>query len=523
MPGKERLMYKKLHSLYCATKVESLEQVLMNDNVVSLKELLHRAGAIAWQTLYAHWPNCEQITICCGCGKNAGDGFVLAQLAKKQGLQVRVWAIEDLANLLPEVANEAAACQAAGIKIEPYQGQSELSCDVIVDALLGTGLNRNLDGRYLQLVQAINAAQAPVMSLDVPTGINANSGKILGAAVKAEMTLCFLLPKIGLFTDSGLSHAGRVLCDDLGIEQKHIELVAADASLLVSNMMKNLLAPRERHTHKGHYGHVLVIGGDYGMGGAVRMAAEAAMRVGSGLVSVATRPEHVNVVTTNRPEIMCYSVTSAEELKPLLDKATVIVIGPGLGKSTWSRELFAAVLECNKQLVIDADGLNLLSENPRQIKNAIFTPHPGEAKRLLIGALEQSEKSSADAIALTNSNDRFALARELQQYYSGVVILKGAGTIISPADGEIQSVCIAGNPGMATAGMGDVLSGVVGGLLAQGLTAAESAKLGVYAHALAGDMAAKKGGERGMLASDLFKYLRMLANPTPGSAQEDDK
>ena len=438
-------MYKRLQALYSVNKVKQLEQTLINDNVVSLKELLRRAGTVAWQTLYAHWPDCQQITICCGCGKNAGDGFVLAQLAKKQGLQVRVWAIEDLANLLPEVANEAAACQAAGIKIEPYQGQSELSCDVVVDALLGTGLNRNLDGRYLQLVQAINAAQAPVMSLDVPTGIDANSGKILGTAVVAELTLCFLLPKLGLFTDSGLNHSGRVLCDDLGVENKHIESVAADASLLVSSMMKDLLAPRDRHAHKGHYGHVLVIGGDYGMGGAVRMAAEAAMRVGSGLVTVATRPEHVSVVTTNRPEIMCHSVTNAAELKPLLDKATVVVIGPGLGKSNWSRELFAAVLECGKKLVLDADGLNLLSENPQPIENAIFTPHPGEAKRMLIGALQQSGKSSADAIALTNSNDRFALAKELQQFYSGVVILKGAGTIIAPAAAETQSVCIAGN------------------------------------------------------------------------------
>lgn len=262
----------------------------------------------------------------------------------------------------------------------------------------------------------------------------------------------------------------------------------------------NYLQPRQRDASKGNFGHVLIVGGDYGYSGAVKMAGEAALRTGAGLVSIATRPEHAIVINVNRPELMCHAVHSNEELAPLLEKATVVVIGPGLGRSAWAQKLLYLVLKSDKDVVVvDADGLNLLAEKPVQKSNWILTPHPGEASRLL-----------KKPIAVIQA-DRLSSAIELQKKYGGICVLKGAGSLII-GENEIPAICQAGNPGMATGGMGDVLSGVIGGLLAQGVPMLAAAKLGVLIHAMAGDLAAKEGGERGLLASDLMPYIRKLLN-----------
>ena len=254
-----------------------------------------------------------------------------------------------------------------------------------------------------------------------------------------------------------------------------------------------------KDSHKGHYGHVLIVGGDYGLPGAANMAAEAAIRVGAGLVSVATRPEHIAVISATRPEIMCYAIHAADNLTKLLERATVIIIGPGLGRSTWSEELFKTVVAANKPMLIDADGLYWLADYHLANQNWILTPHPGEAANLL--------STTNDAI----QSNRLMAATILQQQFGGVAVLKGSGTII--CDNQyLPAVCPYGNPGMASGGMGDVLSGVIGGLLAQGLTPEIAAKLGVLIHALAGDFAAKEG-ERGLIATDLMPYLRKLVNP----------
>jgi len=259
------------------------------------------------------------------------------------------------------------------------------------------------------------------------------------------------------------------------------------------------LPSRARDAHKGLFGHVLIIGGDYGMGGAVRMAAEAALRVGAGLVSVATRPEHVTTVNACRPEIMCHQVSKADDLDPLLMRATVVVIGPGLGQSDWAKNLLSKIVESKLPKVLDADALNLLSQNPTVLNHAILTPHPGEAARLLGITREQVQE------------DRLGAAAALQKRYQATVILKGAGTLIY-SENEV-AVCHAGNPGMATGGMGDVLSGVVGGLLAQGFDPDTAAEIGVFVHAAAADRAAEEGGERGLLPCDLMPHLRRLVNP----------
>lgn len=268
-------------------------------------------------------------------------------------------------------------------------------------------------------------------------------------------------------------------------------------NLAISDYL-HLLKPRKRDAHKGDFGHVLVIGGDYGMPGAVRMAAEAAARTGAGLVTVATRPEHIATVTATRPELLCYGIRKARDLLPLQKRATVIILGPGLGQTAWSNQIFNFTLKFQQPKIIDADALNLLAQSPQQADNWILTPHPGEAARLL------------KCDTTTIQQGRLAAAQALHTLYKGVIVLKGAGTIIC-ADPLNPGICHAGNPGMATGGMGDVLSGILGGLVAQGLSLQQASELGVCLHAVAGDMAAKNG-ERGLLASDLLPYLHKLVN-----------
>lgn len=264
------------------------------------------------------------------------------------------------------------------------------------------------------------------------------------------------------------------------------------------SQFSDYLKPRHRDMNKSDAGRVLVVGGNVGYSGAVRLAAEAALRVGAGLVSVATRKEHAFVLNATRPEIMCHAVESDKELELLMKNMDVIIVGPGLGQDDWSRALLKKVFASEKKCVVDADALNLLAVNPEKKVNWILTPHPGEAGRLLTISAADIQK------------DRVAAIKKIQSSFGGVCVLKGAGSLVLDESGE-PVLCEAGNPGMATAGMGDVLSGVIGGLVAQGIPLNNAAKLGVLLHALAGDRAAKQG-ERGMIASDLFVYLRELVN-----------
>lgn len=260
-----------------------------------------------------------------------------------------------------------------------------------------------------------------------------------------------------------------------------------------------LLPARKFDAHKGDFGHVLIIGGTTGMLGSVILAAAAASYSGAGLVTVATHPDHAPLVSVAQPNVMSHGVNNASDLSSLLARASVIVIGPGLGQTAWSKKLFAAAIKSSLPLIVDADALNLLAKKPLTGTNWILTPHPGEAARLLNSEIDVIQKNRA------------AAALQLQKKYRGVIVLKGAETIIQ-RDGEHAVMCDAGNPGMATGGMGDVLSGIIGSLVAQGLALADAATLGVYLHANAGDLAARELGMRGLLSQELCFYLRQLLN-----------
>ena len=360
--------------------------------------------------------------------------------------------------------------------------------------MFGSGLTRPVTGLYASAIQAINQSSAFVLAIDLPSGINADTGNVMGCAVRADVTVTFIALKQGLFTGQAADYCGKLVYDSLGLPAA---IIATHAPSAV-RVTQQRLAPRLRCSHKGNYGHVLIVGGEQGYSGAARLAGEAALRMGAGLVSIATRSSHASLLNINRPEFMCHGVETAEQLAPLLAKATVIAIGTGLGQSDWARELLTAVLSSGKALVIDADALNLLAQEPKMNPDWILTPHPAEAARLLNCTTAEVQQ------------DRFAAATALQKKYQSVVILKGSGTLIASSNNI--AVSNTGNAGMASGGMGDVLTGVIAGLVAQGLNLEQAAQQGVYLHGYAADCAAQKDGERGLLASDLLPYLRLGIN-----------
>ena len=482
--------------LYTAAQVRELDRRAIEDAGIPGYELMCRAGRALAALVEAQWPGCTRVGILCGAGNNGGDGYVLARLLRASGREVWVRTLADPSALRGYAAHAATDYSDAGGGWAPFDGELPGDTPLLVDALLGTGLDRPVEGAWKDAIQAVNDHPAEVLAVDIPSGLHADSGTVLGAAVEARHTLTFIGRKRGLYTGAGVHHSGRVHFDTLEIPPQITATMAPTAELMHAAAP---LPPRRRDAHKGHFGHVLVVGGAPGMAGAVRLAAEAAARCGAGLVSVASHPVHATSIDVACREIMVHAVEDAGGLEALLARATVVVVGPGLGRGDWSQRLLGRLLDSGLPLVLDADALNLLAIDPQQNDDWILTPHPGEAARLL-GC------STAEV-----QHDRFAAAQALASRYGGVVVLKGAGTLVASADG-LPRVCAAGNPGMASGGMGDVLSGVLGALRAQGLGPAESAAAAVCLHGQAADSAAAAGGERGLLAGDLLQPLRRLVN-----------
>lgn len=463
-------------------------------------ELMRRAGQAAWRELLMHWPQAQRLAVVCGPGNNGGDGYVLARHARQSGRHVVVVHLRDHAPR-SELARRAAQDYfAVGGAVERFEGALP-QADVVVDAMFGIGLSREPDDATRELIAAINAQAAPVLALDVPSGIDANRGSIVGVAVAATRTIEFIAGKSGLRTGAALDHAGALSLATLDVPSACFDGCLVHARRLTAVDLSRWLAPRRRDSHKGSNGRVLCIGGEFGSGGAIVLCAQAALRSGAGLVEVATRGRHVAPLLARAPEAMAHEVLDAQALQPALDRADAIALGPGLGLHDWGRGLYERAVASAKPLLLDADALNLLALHPFALPaDAIMTPHPGEAARLLGSTTAQVQQ------------DRFAAARALSERYACVVVLKGAGSIVVAAH-ETPRVIAAGNPGMAVGGMGDVLSGVIVALRAQGLSAFDAASAGALLHAAAGDAAAHEGGERGLLPSDLMPWLRHFVNP----------
>ena len=482
--------------LYTAAQVRELDRLAIERQGIPSLTLMERAGADAFDALTGRYPGAGNLVVVCGGGNNAGDGYVLARLAKQAGLKVRVLALVEPDRLKGDAAASARKYLQTG---DVGTALTIAGADIIVDALLGSGLNRSVEGSFAAVVEQINAASAPALSLDIPSGLNADTGNCMGAAVRADATITFIGLKRGLFTAEGPEFCGEILFSDLGAPAGIHAAVGAGARLVEREEVTRNLPARPRHAHKGRYGHVLVIGGDYGYQGAAILAGGAAARTGAGLVTVATRPEHARTIPLFRPELMTLAVSAAGDLDTLLNKAGVVAIGPGLGQSDWAMSLFAKVLQTRLPLVVDADALNLLAFDPRQRENWVLTPHPGEAARLL-GATGGEVQA-----------DRFRAAASLREKFGGVAVLKGAGSLVAPVNSPVL-VNRTGNPGMAGGGMGDVLTGIIAGLIAQGMQPGMAAAAGVYLHGQAADLCAREG-ERGMLAADLLPVIRSVVNP----------
>ena len=500
--------------------VRTLDQRIierMGDNGYALMQL---AGEAAYQHMRKRWPDKRHLCVVAGAGNNGGDGWVIAGLAIQGGLKVTLMTLGDVdshsAALFRGQAPAPAPAQArtrarteaeaAGVVGTSFDSNLPDDADLIVDALLGTGLNAVVQGTFADAILAMNQHAAPVFSVDIPSGLNASTGQTMGSAVNAESTLTFIGLKPGLITCDGPDVCGELYFDKLALSQVERDAVPAQAQRVSYYLLTQdapLLMPRTRNSHKGHNGHALLVGGDAGLGGAISMAADACCRVGAGLTSCATHPENVSVVLARRPECMAAGVNSGLEVQPLLERATVLACGPGLGRTSWAELLLQQVIQSDLPVVLDADALNIIASPGSQTefseRDVVLTPHPGEAARLL-------DSTIADV-----QSDRLAAATAIAEKYHAVVILKGHGSVIAGPDGRL-AICTDGNPGMGTGGMGDVLTGVVAGLLAQGLSPWEAAVRGACLHSAAADMAADSDGVRGLLATDLLPYIRQLVN-----------
>ena len=484
--------------IYSTDDVRRIDRLAIEAGIAGYT-LMNRAGQAALDLARRSWPDAKRWQIVCGAGNNGGDGFVLARLAAERGVDVRVTALVPVDSLVGDAATACHDFRAAGGAVHQWTGALDETTDLLVDAILGSGLARSLEGSFAEAVEEMRRHEAPVLALDIPSGISGDTGEVMGCAVRAERTITFAGLKSGLFLADAPDFVGRLSFADLDVPAACRESVLPVMRRIDDEAIERTLAPRPRGAHKGNFGHLLLVGGAPGMAGAIRLSGEAALRSGAGRVSIATHPAHCSAIAAGRPELMCHGIDTEDELSALLARVSTVAIGPGLGTGTWARNLYSAVFASGLPMVVDADGLNLLAENARKRDRWILTPHPGEAARLLGSSAAEIQRARIDALA------------HLRRRYGGTIVLKGAGTLVSAGEAP-PWICTAGNPGMAAAGMGDVLTGVIGALLAQGLNLEEAAVCGVEIHARAGDAAAG-GAPRGLIASDLLPALRKEVNP----------
>jgi len=491
--------------LYSAEATRNLDSIAINEFKIPGYELMKRAGKAAFNHFQNTYPLASSILICCGAGNNAGDGYIIAKLAQQAGLKVKVISLIDTAKLKGDAKLAWKEWNSLGRQLATFSTELLNKTDVVIDALIGTGLQRKVEGEWAEVIEAINKSHKPVISIDIPSGLCADTGSIAGHAIQATSTITFIALKKGLFTHFGVDCCGELLFENLSIPAGVYNRQAEQAILLDWQYLKKQLKSRKSSTHKHQLGHVFVLGGDKGMPGAIRLTAEAALRSGAGLVTVVSHAEHSPIFLAGRPELMLHPTEDGHLPADFLLNASAVVIGPGLTDSSWSQNLLASALECSAPKVVDAGALRLLSKEDGQRNDWILTPHAGEAAALLDGSTGDTAIS-----ATTVQESRFTSIEMLHALYGGHIVLKGAGSLIQ-SPGQLIQLCPYGNPGMASAGMGDVLSGIVASLVGQGYGLEVATNLAVCIHSMAGDLAATNG-ETGLLASDLLVFIRQLMN-----------
>jgi len=502
------------HCAYSAKQVLENESLVAQSQQLALYQLMERAGSTTFEQLQQHWPNAQSVLVLCGKGNNGGDGFVVARLAHLANMHVTVLLTCDVKSVKGDALLAYQTLVSAGVTnivTEHLTDQVKLfSGDIIVDALFGIGFYGSLTTPMQSLVTAINTNKAEVLSVDIPSGLCATTGSVDSSslAIIAKVTVTFIVYKQGLLTGQAANFVGELILADLSLGDAFEQQVTCHYYFQKEYPLYDgvsFLVKRLNTSHKGSIGQVLAIGGGVGMPGAIRLASEAALRSGAGLVAVCCHQSNQALVFNGRPELML-APSDAQKLANSLvvNKAKVFVLGPGLGQTKWSQSLFDLIVspfvnsKKNGFIVMDADALTLLARTNYVCNRWVLTPHPKEAATLL------------GCNTATIEADRFHAVKSIAKKYGGLCVLKGAGSLIS--DGHTVVINNTGNAGMASGGMGDVLSGIAAALLLQTENFFVATCLAVYIHGAAGDIIADKEGQRGMLASDLFAPLQQLVN-----------
>ncbi|CAH0533675.1 Bifunctional NAD(P)H-hydrate repair enzyme Nnr [Vibrio stylophorae] len=500
-----------MHSLplYCAEQIRQGEIQCAQSLGISLYQLMQNAGhAVAMQALSMATTQ-QAICVICGSGNNGGDGYIAAIALSKAGRQVCIIALTPGEQLSGDarLAYQSAVTQGVSIHPSSALARNIAQSDLIIDAILGIGLSGSVRPHTEQIIQAINRSQKPVLSIDIPSGLNADTGQPMGETIIATQTLTLIGIKQGLVTGKARDHVGTLTLADLACAKLLLQTQAPRAYGLTANVIGQRLLPRKASAHKGNHGKLCCIGGNQGMSGAICLTTQAALRSGAGLIKVLTHPHTILPLQLSCIEAMTQpfevgtkniaNKPNAENISAM-NWASHLILGPGLGTDAWATALFHHALQQQKPMVLDADALTLLAkaQHPLRYDHWILTPHPGEAARLLQCSVSDIE------------HNRYQAVKEIQQRYGGVVVLKGAGSLI--CDGYHTNVCLAGNPGMATGGMGDVLTGIIGALLAQNYSAMDAARLGVLVHSHAADTHAQHYGQIGLLARDVIQALQSV-------------
>ncbi len=473
----------------------------------------------------------KRITVICGRGNNGGDGLAAARQLYNRGARVSVYLLSDMTAFTAEAEMNLNIALKTGVEIHGKgtypPGTLRLALNhshVIVDAIIGTGLSSTIKEAYKEVIGLINDSNIPVIAVDIPSGIASDTGEVMGAAVKAAATVTFALPKRGHFLYPGFDYTGKLHIVDISIPKSAVEKESIYLNLLTEEDMRSIVPARQTDAHKGTNGHVLVIAGSIGKGGAAAMTALSCLRAGAGLLTLAA-PESVQPIVAGKlTEVMTHPLAETEAgtissaavdmLLELSRDKEAVAIGPGL---TTHEDTVSVVKRLVKEagipMVIDADAINAIADNPGLLSErrsaTILTPHPGEMGRL-------TGKSTAEV-----QKDRIGVARGFAMEHGVYLVLKGAHTVIAEPSGAVH-ISPTGNPGMATGGTGDALTGIIAGLIAQGLEPAQAAKLGVYLHGLAGDLAAEETGTVGMIASDLIERIPAAIKYVTGSKQQTE-
>ena len=492
--------------LYTAQQVRDVELAFANNSDVGTYPLMEKAGKAAFDLIHQYWPTAQKILILTGKGNNGGDGYIVARLSIEAGLDVTLCNFCDPENIQGDAKVAFAKLQSKSFAKAQWQDIKLSDYDLVVDGLLGTGIKGAVREPFVSPIELLNRHPVPVLAIDIPSGLNANTGEVVNCAVVAEVTITYIGFKRGLYTGEAANYRGITLLDKLDIDKA---LYPVDDQVIFAhnwNSLNHLLPKRQATAHKGANGHCLIIGGADGMTGAAIMASNAAARSGAGLTSARLENGAMSLVSVI-PEIMAKNISVPQITNEINGLSTdkVLVVGPGLGSNEWGQSWMSELVQSstfqNMDKVIDADALNWIAKHPVHNSRWILTPHPGEAGRLL-------NKSNPEI-----NSDRFQAAKDIASRFGGVCVLKGAGTVIADQSGRVV-VCPVGNPGMASGGMGDVLSGIIGGLLAQGMPLFDAATLGVSIHGEAARLAAGVDAKyRGLMASDLIQFVPQLVNP----------